>query len=328
MKYRSGNFSYHLDMSLTASRLVALLAIADAGSVTRAAANLHTSQPALSRTLRTVERELGVTLFERGPRGVHPTPEGERLLAHARALDAVLTAAGREADALREDRPARLAVGVAPGVPLWPVAEVVARIACGPRSRRRSGRPARREREGTIDVTVVVEPRPSLVELVTSGQLDVAIAPLTGEPQPSIREERLYDERSVVAGRPRHPLSRQATVTLADLATWPWILPPRGTSRRSWVERAFAAEGLEPPRAAVETADIPLQLALVAGSDLLCPFTREQAHAAGPGLLWVAPLATPPEDSQPVGALTASARPPSPGVSRFVDLLKAALAVG
>lgn len=65
--------------------LEALGAVADEGSVTRAAARLHVTQPALSRTIRQLEHRLGATLFDRSSTGVAPTPTGRQVLQDARA---------------------------------------------------------------------------------------------------------------------------------------------------------------------------------------------------------------------------------------------------
>jgi LysR family transcriptional regulator for metE and metH len=73
-----------------------LVAIADAGTVTRASAQLNLSQPALSHALRSLEDRIGVSLFARGPRSMVPTEAGERLIATARTVL-------QEIDAARDD---------------------------------------------------------------------------------------------------------------------------------------------------------------------------------------------------------------------------------
>lgn len=57
-----------------------------AGSVTKAAANLFICQPNLSKSIKEVENEIGITVFRRSAKGVYPTPEGARFLARARAV--------------------------------------------------------------------------------------------------------------------------------------------------------------------------------------------------------------------------------------------------
>ena len=60
--------------------------VARAGSISQAAEKLFISQPNLSKSIRDLETTLGVRLFKRSSRGVRPTPEGENLLLHARAI--------------------------------------------------------------------------------------------------------------------------------------------------------------------------------------------------------------------------------------------------
>lgn len=71
-------------MSLT--QLEYFVAVAESGSVTRAAARCAVSQPPLTRQIRALEDELHAPLFRRSARGMALTPEGERLLAHARSV--------------------------------------------------------------------------------------------------------------------------------------------------------------------------------------------------------------------------------------------------
>ena len=73
-------------VDLETRELRMLVAIADEGTVTRAAVVLNISQPALSHALRALERRVGVPLFARHPRGLVPTEAGERLLRTARAV--------------------------------------------------------------------------------------------------------------------------------------------------------------------------------------------------------------------------------------------------
>src|SRR4051812_50079088 len=77
-----------------------LVAVAEEGSFTRAAAREHVAQPAVSTAVRQLERELGVELLERGRRGVRPTEAGRAVLAHAQTALVAVAEARQGADGL------------------------------------------------------------------------------------------------------------------------------------------------------------------------------------------------------------------------------------
>jgi DNA-binding transcriptional LysR family regulator len=103
---------------LNLSRLRAFLLVAEELSFTRAAARLHVAQQALSATIRRLERDVGVRLFDRSTRAVQLTPAGHALVRRTRrALDEL---AHGIADARRADRQGNgsLAIGVMAGAAL------------------------------------------------------------------------------------------------------------------------------------------------------------------------------------------------------------------
>lgn len=88
-------------MALNLHLLRLFTTVAQTGSFSRAAEELHISQPAISKGVRDFELQVGCRLLDRGARGVRPTREGEALLRHARALFAMERAAEEELYALR-----------------------------------------------------------------------------------------------------------------------------------------------------------------------------------------------------------------------------------
>lgn len=90
------------------------LTVAAHKSVTVAAAKLGVSQPTLTKTIRSLELELGVSLFERMPRGVDLTPYGQSLLRHAEAIRVQFGDAKNEIESLRGGKYGTVLIGAGP----------------------------------------------------------------------------------------------------------------------------------------------------------------------------------------------------------------------
>ncbi|MCX5205459.1 LysR family transcriptional regulator [Streptomyces sp. NBC_00237] len=206
-------------MDVELRHLRALAAIADAGTVTAAAAELHMTQPALSRTLAQLETRTGVRLVDRSSRRLSLTSAGATLVGHGRAILAHLDAALAEARAV--DRPLRLGYTCAvlgqQTVPLL-------------RSWRRT--------HARTPLNVVREDN-STAGLAT-GDTDVAVL-RTVPADPRIRTEALYTEDRVAALPDDHPLAARDTVSLAELTAGP-ALP-----LALWPDTGTASVELWPP---------------------------------------------------------------------------------
>lgn len=98
------------------NQLATFLAVVDAGSFTAASERLLISQPALSRQIAELERELAVPLLHRTAKGAHPTPAGIALQTHARRVLSLVSDTQAVVDAARNRAPV-VRIGVAPGLP-------------------------------------------------------------------------------------------------------------------------------------------------------------------------------------------------------------------
>src|SRR5512146_3005737 len=101
-------------------------AVARAGSVNAAAALVHTSQPAVSRELRTLEQRLGVALFDRLPRGMRPTEAGKVLLVYAEKIFELERAAERAMRDLVDLEGGQLQIGASNTLGMYLLPPVVA----------------------------------------------------------------------------------------------------------------------------------------------------------------------------------------------------------
>jgi DNA-binding transcriptional LysR family regulator len=191
-----------------------LVAVARERHVTRAAAALHVSQPALSKQLRALERQVGAVLLRRLPHGVELTPAGEALLPHARALLERADQAARDVVAASR----HLVVGVSTGVGRGLLPAVRSRVA----------------RDG-VDPQVRIVPWDDPSAGLADGTSDVAVAwaPVPGR----VRTLVLAREPVAVALPPGHALADRASVAFADLLDEPFLALPAaaGPLRAAWL---------------------------------------------------------------------------------------------
>jgi DNA-binding transcriptional LysR family regulator len=205
--------------------------VAEESNLTRAARRLHIAQQSLSQQIRTLEAQLGVTLFERSTRGVELTAVGAVLLREARP---VLAQAERAVEAVR--RAARgeqgeLRVGFLSTVANYFMPPVVR---------------AFRERHPAVTLHTEDVPIAALVAGLRDGTLDAGLSrpPLVDD----LATEVVLREPVAAVLPEGHPLADRAELTLADLADEPWVLTPRASWppwHRSYDED-FARAGYRP----------------------------------------------------------------------------------
>lgn len=206
------------------------VSIVEAGSIRAAARARGVSHPAMTKSLRSLESEVGVSLIRRSPRGVVCTTAGRAFLARARAVRAELRKAREELAALTAPGTGSVSAGFS----------MTSGIVAAPAiSRFLDDHPLARLR--------IVEGSPSaLVPLVRDETLDFAVVQRTlASVGPGLNFRALYRDRMVIACRRGHRL-RSAT-SLRELADERWLgfnAPGSG----SWIEQAFAAAELPFPK--------------------------------------------------------------------------------
>jgi DNA-binding transcriptional LysR family regulator len=230
------------------------LATVDAGSIRAAARRLSLSQPALTKSLRQLEDELGAVLLTRGVRGARPTDLGRAFLARARAVNADLRRAREELDQLRGAASGSLSIGTAPGPALGLLPAALAQI------RRAWPQAALR----------VVDVSPSgVLPALRESALDFAICASVGQPADSDAEcavEPLYANDSAIVARAGHPLRRARSLSALAGAEWIRSGYPGDASA---LPELFRKAGLPPPAYRVDCPSFLMVSELVARSDLL-----------------------------------------------------------
>ena len=176
-------------------QLMLLTAIGDEGNIHRAAEVLNMSQPAASKLLKDLEDVLGVSLFERLPRGMRPTWYGEAMIRHARIALSSLAQAGSELEALKTGRFGEVSVGAIIGPALILLPQAVAIVA---------------REHPNLRVQIAVESSDVLIERLRQSKLDIMIGRLFETyDKTNLSYERLADELVCAVVGPNHPMLTQ-----------------------------------------------------------------------------------------------------------------------
>ncbi|MFF2125434.1 LysR family transcriptional regulator [Streptomyces olivochromogenes] len=246
-------------MELEVRHLRALCAIADTGSLHRAARLLGVAQPSLSTQLRRIEQELGGELFTRERTGCRPTPLGRVVLGRARPLVAEMRSLVAEARAAAADDP-QLRIG-----------STASRALAGWLRRLRE-----RRQEPVLQMDVSAN---ALLNLVAEGRLDVAfVHEVEGCPLriPSGLRLRVLVEREpqFVSLPNDHPAAARSVVHLSDLAEDRWMIDPTVDGEWDAVHRMLRSAGLNPR---VLHGDYHTTASLVATGEVItvCQPTRQ-----------------------------------------------------
>ncbi len=203
-------------------------AVAQRRSITAAAADLLLSQPAVSLQLKALEKELGVSLFERGGPKLRLTQAGEVLYRSAVSILHAKDEAERAISELRDGTTGRLILGagttggmyVLPRIVQaykgnWPETEIVFHI-------------------GTTE---------QILEKLLQNVLDMGVVGGPIEDRRFVAEPICSDELVLIAA-PSHPIASLERVTLKDLGGVPFLVPEAGSRTRQLVERKLREAGV------------------------------------------------------------------------------------
>lgn len=244
------------------------LAVVEAGSIKAASNELNISQPALSRLINRLECNLGVPLFDRGPRGVTVTRYGEILLRNARVMADQERAMRWELNALKGLEQGVALAGVSPYLGDYLMPRVIAELV---------------RRRPAIALRIHTGSYPDLLRALLAGESDVFFSPLPADQsRDDVRFVTVRPSLQAVVVRAGHPLLGDAAATLAQAGTYPWLLPSYPSHHEHEVVSAFLDAGLKPPRFPVQTNNVFLARELIAASDYVS--IMPQAMLAAPAI--------------------------------------------
>ncbi|KPF78097.1 LysR family transcriptional regulator [Novosphingobium sp. AAP93] len=241
-------------MTFDERQLRAFLAVAETGSLGRAAALVHLTQPSLSRMIQGMEQNLGHRLFDRQSKGMVVTAAGEILLEHARLLAFEMQAARDQLDALRGLRRGVVRIGAVAAVMRTLVTRAAAALI-----------------EAYPDLSVEMREGTDgdLLGALLDRKVDLVVtaAPLESDAVEAVGT-CAYTDRFGVFCAAENPIADNPT--MADLAAESWVMPGSTATPRVHFAGRFREHGLPMPPVPVETASVETMIAVSAASRLLC----------------------------------------------------------
>ncbi|MEV0011793.1 LysR substrate-binding domain-containing protein [Streptomyces sp. NPDC051840] len=293
-------------------QLAYFVAVAEARHFTRAAEEVHVSQPSLSQQIKALESELGAELFSRARGNIALTDAGEALLPLARRILADADTARHEVQELVQLRRGRIRLGATPSVCTGLLPDVLRAF--------HAAHPGIRlliEEGGSHD----------LVRQLARGALDLAllVLPLPAASPALTTVELLHEDLVVVSASSRPAPGRKGGMRVADLENEPLVMFRHGYDLRELTVAACRAEGFEPSftveggemdavlgfvRAGLGIAVVPRMVAVRAGQDL------RTTRLASPGLSRTIALAhrsdvEPPRAARELQRMLLGAGPPA-----------------
>lgn len=290
---------------MTLQQVMDFLAVAEHGSLHAAARATGQAQPALTKSLARLERDLGAPLFDRSSRGMQQNAYGRRFQLHAKRL---VAEAGRARDAvaqLRGERLGRVEFGVSAAASLLLAPAAIERF--------RRSHPAveLRSRGGLYHV---------LAGPVREGQIDFAICPRpAGPPDTQLAVRTVMESQMVMVARREHPMVRVRKLESVREATFAVAAPPGLPG--GGVYEIFERHGWGAPRIALVSDGLIETAALVAGSDCLALLPAALLHT---GMLRerLAPLPLPANElpRYTLGLFQRAGVPLTPAAQTLADL--------
>lgn len=200
--------------------------VAELGSLSRASDRTGIAQPSLSRQMRLLEEELGVTLFRRAPRGMQLTEAGEVLYARIAGPMREIGHAIYEVRSLPSDAGGSVAIGMPPTIIQMLAGPLARRVAaCSP----------------NIALRIVDAYSGHLVDWMHQGELDMAI--LYGPTPGGLNANKLLDDELMLVGPASSPLASESVVDCRRLGELPLILPSGSHGLRLLLEAAASKAG-------------------------------------------------------------------------------------
>ena len=290
---------------MNVNHLALFHAVAEEGSMSRGAARLCISQPAVSKQIKDLEAALGVTLFDRLPRGIRLSVAGEVLAGHARRLFAVEAEAERAIAELRGLIQGRLTVGASLTIGDYLLPKILGEY---------------RKKHPGIELQLEIANTNVIQKRLLENALDVGMTEGFVE-DPALDAEVFEEDQLVAVVPPGHPLLGMDAVSAARFCAEPFLMRELGSGTREVTERALAGLGItvRPAMSLGSTEAIKRSIASGLGVAIISQLALGTEIASG--LLCPVPLSD-LTLTRPLHLVRLRGKSESPAVKAFLALLR------
>ena len=236
-----------------------VVAVVERGSLRAGAKHLGLAQPAVSRSIKELEQELGLVLFERTKFGMTLTRAGEVFVRRARGIQAEFARTLEEMEHLKGEDRGMITVGCSSAALLSMVPTMINRF---------------HVKFPDIRIKLLEGSLPMLETEIRDGLIDLYYGPVTtGFVDSALVIDTLFENERIIICRRDHPL-RHAT-SLQELVGAEWVTTPMAIDSDNEVNSVFAAAGLPAPRIVMQASSSMNLAVIVATSQLLAPVAQQ-----------------------------------------------------
>jgi len=247
-------------------QLRVMLAVMEKGSLGKAAEWLNTSQPAVTKTIQRMEKELDVELFERRPQGMIPTLFAECLRSHAESISIGFSHALDEIRALKGGGIGLVTIASPPLVATGVLPDILRSVI--------DDHPGLQVR--------VITPSDALTQRLLDGEFDFGLDLLgVSSPDIGLEQRHLFNDQLVLIANRSNPIAKLCDPSPHELQNVKWILPVPGNLHRRRLSQFFELAGFPAPRAAIECSSTAFIKPVVAHSDYVGVIARIAMHSRG-----------------------------------------------
>jgi DNA-binding transcriptional LysR family regulator len=286
-----------------------VLAVAEAGSMSRAADRLAISHPVVSKTIGDLEHALGVRLFDRTAQGTELTQYGRTLLSGGTVVFDELRRVMQEIAFLSDPTVGELRIGSAAPYVEGLVPTVITRLAeCYPR----------------ITFQVKDTDAVTLCGMLRERKLDVVIGRVpTSVFGEDLTSDFLFDDELHVVAGVKSPWARRRRIALADLCGEPWVMPESNNIATALISEGFRSAGLTPPTPHMVSSSVTLRVRLVESGRFIAALPSSTLRFAGARMqIKILPVDLRTR-APPAVAISLKHRTANPIARLFVDELRA-----